>query len=143
MGVESAPALEGADDGNSYHGPIVSWLRSIDGINTHDAAYELAVAGGVTTSLILPGSANAIGKYPFNLSRPAPLNSLTGGEAYVIKPRQTKERSPTSLLVEPPFSLNTSNINYDDPPRWRHLKHACGMIIHKPSHSRLTVSVFR
>ena len=55
------------------------------------------------------------------------LNGFIGGEAYVIKPRQTKERSPTSLLVEPPFGLNTSDINYDIPPRWRHLKHACGM----------------
>jgi len=62
--------LEGALDVNSAHGPIVSWLRSIDGINTHDASYELAVAGGVTTSLILPGSANAIGTCSFNLSRP-------------------------------------------------------------------------
>ena len=55
------------------------------------------------------------------------LDGFAGGEAYVIKPRQTKERSPTSLLVEPPFGLNTSDINYDIPPRWRHLKHACGM----------------
>ena len=61
MGVGSSPALEGALDVNSMHGPIVSWLRSIDGLNTHDAAFELAAAGGVTTSLILPGSANAIG----------------------------------------------------------------------------------
>ena len=70
MGVGASPSLGGADDTNSLHGPIVSWLRSIDGLNTHDAAYELAVAGGVTTSLILPGSANAIGKCPFNLLRP-------------------------------------------------------------------------
>ena len=68
MGVGSTPLLEGAFDVNSPHGPITSWLRSIDGINTHDVAYELATAGGVTTSLILPGSANAIGKRPFNLS---------------------------------------------------------------------------
>ena len=61
MGVDSSPTLEGAQDMNSLHGPITSWLRSIDGLNTHDAAFELATAGGVTTSLILPGSANAIG----------------------------------------------------------------------------------
>jgi hypothetical protein len=30
-------------------------------LNTHDDAYPLSVAGGVTTALILPGSANAIG----------------------------------------------------------------------------------
>lgn len=70
MGVDSSPLLEGAQDINSLHGPIISWARSIDGLNTHDAAFELAVAGGVTTSLILPGSANAIGMYSPSLSRP-------------------------------------------------------------------------
>ena len=71
MGVESSPSLEGARDMNSLHGPIISWARSIDALNTHDAAFELAVAGGVTTSLILPGSANAIGMCPSGLPRPS------------------------------------------------------------------------
>jgi len=70
MGVESSPSLEGARELDSFHGPIASWLRSIDSINTHDAAYELAAAGGVTASLILPGSANAIGKRPFRFHDP-------------------------------------------------------------------------
>ena len=76
MGVDSSPSLEGAQDVDSFHGPIVSWLRSIDAINTHDVAYELAAAGGVTTSLILPGSNNAIGKYPFDLSRSTPIEQF-------------------------------------------------------------------
>jgi hypothetical protein len=54
--------LQGASDGNSHSAPILPWLRSIDGLNTHDAAYELAIAGGVTTAQILPGSANNIGR---------------------------------------------------------------------------------
>jgi hypothetical protein len=54
--------LQGALDGNSHNAPILPWLRSIDGLNTHDAAYELAIAGGVTTAQILPGSANNIGQ---------------------------------------------------------------------------------
>ena len=62
MGVQSSLELNGASDGNSLKGPILPWLRSIDGLNTHDDAIGLAVAGGLTTSLILPGSANAIGK---------------------------------------------------------------------------------
>jgi hypothetical protein len=36
-------------------------LRSIDGLNTHDQAFELTVSGGVTTAQVLPGSANNIG----------------------------------------------------------------------------------
>lgn len=43
-------------------GPILPWLRSIDGLNTHDDGYELAMAGGVTSVQVLPGSGNAIGE---------------------------------------------------------------------------------
>lgn len=57
----SSPALKGAEDDNSFNGPILPWLRAVDSMNTHDEAFRLAASGGVTTSLILPGSANAIG----------------------------------------------------------------------------------
>lgn len=103
------PHLDGASDGNSLLGIVQPFLRSLDAINTHDAAYKLGVAGGVGTALILPGSANAI-----------------GGQAFAIKLRPTEERSPYSLLVEPPFSYNGSGIVPSSPPRWRHLKQACG-----------------
>jgi len=53
----------GARDGNSVKGPILPWLRSLDGLNTHDAAYGLARSGGVTSAQILPGSANLIGTF--------------------------------------------------------------------------------
>ena len=46
---------------NSRKGPILPWLRSIDGLNTHDDAYRLAISGGVTSAQILPGSSIAIG----------------------------------------------------------------------------------
>jgi len=58
------PSLEGSHDRNSLHGIVQPWLRSLDGLNTHDETYPLALAGGVTTSLILPGSADAIGVLP-------------------------------------------------------------------------------
>jgi hypothetical protein len=61
LGDFSSPALDGAVDGDSPKGTIQPWLRSLDGLNTHDDAYPLSVAGGVTTALILPGSGNAIG----------------------------------------------------------------------------------
>ncbi|TFK48234.1 composite domain of metallo-dependent hydrolase [Heliocybe sulcata] len=115
LAVEPQPALSGASDGNSFHGPVLPWLRSIDGLNTHDDAYRLSVSGGVTTSLILPGSANAI-----------------GGQAFPIKLRPTSERSPTSMLVEPPYDLlagmnaTEQDMHGSRRPRWRHIKHACG-----------------
>jgi len=62
LGVESLPSLGGASESNSFHGIVQPWLRSLDGLNTHDDSYPLSIAGGVTTSLVLPGSANAIGE---------------------------------------------------------------------------------
>lgn len=57
----SLPVLSGANDVNSRHGITQPWLRTLDGLNTHDDAYNFSISGGVTTSLILPGSADAIG----------------------------------------------------------------------------------
>lgn len=57
----SAPLTNGAFEVNSPNGPILPWLRSIDAFNTHDEALQLAIAGGVTTAQVLPGSGNAIG----------------------------------------------------------------------------------
>ena len=70
-----------------------------------DDAFKLSVAGGVTAALVLPGSANAI-----------------GGQAFPIKLRLTAERSPSSMVLEPPYSLNGSDLKYAGPPRWRHMK---------------------
>ncbi|KDR75826.1 hypothetical protein GALMADRAFT_69126 [Galerina marginata CBS 339.88] len=109
LGDAASPALDGAEDDNSLKGTIQPWLRSLDGLNTHDDSYPLSISGGVTTSLVLPGSADAI-----------------GGQAFVIKLRETSEKSSSSLLLEPPYHINTSFPNPNLPPRWRHMKHACG-----------------
>ncbi len=63
LGVDSMPELKGSDDTNSLKGIAQPWLRSLDGLNTHDEAYRLSVSGGVATALVLPGSADAIGLY--------------------------------------------------------------------------------
>ncbi|KAI0029655.1 carbohydrate esterase family 9 protein [Vararia minispora EC-137] len=109
LGVYSAPALNGAADGNSHKGPILPWLRSLDALNTHDDAYALSIAGGVTTAAVLPGSANAI-----------------GGQAFTIKLRKTLERSPTAMLVDPPFDINRTRAAGATHTPWRQMKHACG-----------------
>ena len=62
IGDGPSPELDGSDDTNSLHGTIQPWLRALDGLNTHDDSYALSIAGGVTTALVLPGSANAIGQ---------------------------------------------------------------------------------
>ncbi|TFK43732.1 carbohydrate esterase family 9 protein [Crucibulum laeve] len=109
LGLLSAPILAGAFDVNSPNGPVLPWLRSIDGLNTHDDAYALSIAGGVTSAQILPGSGNAI-----------------GGQAFIIKLRKTSERSPSSMVVEPPHTLTGNSNEGYSPFRWRHMKQACG-----------------
>ncbi|KAF9566706.1 carbohydrate esterase family 9 protein [Agrocybe pediades] len=109
LGVDSAPALRGSDDTNSLKGLVLPWLRSLDGLNTHDDAYRLSISGGVTTANVLPGSADAI-----------------GGQAFSIKLRSTSERSSSSMVIEPPHSLNGSHVDSTATPRWRQMKHACG-----------------
>lgn len=102
----SAPGLSGAGDGNSRKGIVQPWLRSLDGLNTRDAAYQLSISGGVTTALVLPGSANGI-----------------GGQAFTIKLRSTEARTPTAMLLEPPFTLNSTDlIDMSVSPRWRQMK---------------------
>lgn len=105
LGVDSLPNLTGSDDTNSHKGLILPWLRSLDGLNTHDEAYRLTISGGVTTANILPGSADAI-----------------GGQAFTIKLRPTAERASFSMVLEPPHGLNGSEIDPSLPPRWRQMK---------------------
>ncbi|OBZ68120.1 hypothetical protein A0H81_11871 [Grifola frondosa] len=109
IGVLSSPGLAGSNDGNSRKGPVLPWLRALDALNTRDDAYQLSIAGGVTTSLVLPGSANAI-----------------GGQGVVIKLRSSIDRSPTGMLLENPYSVNRSEYDPSLSFRYRQMKHACG-----------------
>ncbi|KAJ7448178.1 hypothetical protein FB451DRAFT_1375446 [Mycena latifolia] len=119
------PALNGALDMNSIKTPILPWLRSIDGLNTHDDAYKLAIAGGVTTAQIVPGSANNIGARPsFVLFSSNLLIPNSGGQAFLAKLRPTAERSASAMILEPPLTLSLNNS--DTRPKYRHMKHACG-----------------
>ncbi|EJF61654.1 composite domain of metallo-dependent hydrolase [Dichomitus squalens LYAD-421 SS1] len=109
LGVDSVPELRGGDDTNSFKGPVLPWLRALDGLNTRDDAYKLSIAGGLTTALVLPGSANAI-----------------GGQAILIKLRSTADRAPTGKLLENPYERNGSVYDPHAYFRYRHMKYACG-----------------
>jgi hypothetical protein len=61
------------------------YLRSLDGFNTHDLAQTLSMAGGITSMLVLPGSANNI-----------------GGQAFMMKPRQTAMNVGVFLFFSKP-----------------------------------------
>ncbi|KAI0639278.1 carbohydrate esterase family 9 protein [Trametes polyzona] len=109
IGVGSSPELDGADDTNSFKGPVQPWLRALDALNTHDDSYRTSIAGGVTTSLLLPGSANAI-----------------GGQGIIIKLRPPTDRSPTGMLLENPYETNRTVYDPAVAFRYRQMKHACG-----------------
>ncbi|KAH9913692.1 composite domain of metallo-dependent hydrolase [Epithele typhae] len=109
MGVDSSPSLKGGSDTNSRKGPVLPWLRALDGLNTRDDAMMLSISGGLTTVLVLPGSANAI-----------------GGQGAVIKLRHTADRAPTGMLLESPYEKNTTIYDPSKYFRYRQMKHACG-----------------
>ncbi|KAF9175819.1 hypothetical protein BGX21_007047 [Mortierella sp. AD011] len=98
LGVDSWPALDGTSDTNEMTQPLTPFIRSIDGFNPSDPAREWVLSGGVTTTLILPGSGN-----------------IMGGEAYSVKLRKVDTLSTDDMLVE---------AGVDD--KWRYMKMACG-----------------
>ena len=49
------------DDGNEETDPVTPQLRAVDAVNPMDRCFKEAAAGGVTTVLTGPGSANPIG----------------------------------------------------------------------------------
>ncbi|OHF03007.1 amidohydrolase [Colletotrichum orchidophilum] len=99
--VHSLPTLHGNEDVSELSKDITPYVRSIDGIQPTDYQLQVIKSGGVTTSLILPGSSNNI-----------------GGEAFVIK-----------HAVGPADGRNETSVvdMLADPDRtWRHMKMACG-----------------
>ena len=100
-GVHSLPTLHGSEDVSELSTNISPYVRSIDGIQPTDKQIQVIKSGGVTTSLILPGSSNNI-----------------GGEAFVIK-----------HAVGPADGRNvTSAVDMlaDTDRTWRYMKMACG-----------------
>ncbi|KAI8172337.1 hypothetical protein K4K51_011224 [Colletotrichum sp. SAR 10_75] len=85
-------------------GPITPFVRAIDGFKPYDPAIKIIASGGVTTSLILPGSGNII-----------------GGQGYLVKnlpsPGENGEPIVEDLLLEH---------GLPEESRQRYLKMACG-----------------
>ncbi|KAI0065899.1 composite domain of metallo-dependent hydrolase [Artomyces pyxidatus] len=109
IGIYSLPSLAGTFSLNSFQGDVHPWLRSVDAFDNHDESLRLAIAGGITSMQTLPGSATAV-----------------AGQSFMLKLRTTKERSPFSMVIEPPYGLNGTKGDPSTPPRWRHLKQAVG-----------------
>lgn len=61
VGIVEEIYREEGDDANEYTGPVNPHLRAIDAVDPADLAFGDALAGGVTTVVTTPGSANIIG----------------------------------------------------------------------------------
>ncbi len=61
MGITEEKKGREGDDCNECVNPITPYLRAIDAINPMDAAFHNAVAAGITSAMIGPGSANVVG----------------------------------------------------------------------------------
>ena len=61
LGVYPSPGLDAHQDGNEMTSPVTSQVWAEHGVWPQDPGFVTALAGGVTSMLILPGSANLIG----------------------------------------------------------------------------------
>jgi imidazolonepropionase-like amidohydrolase len=61
LGVYPVPFANAHRDGNEMSGPVTPGVRAVDAFWPQDPSIERAVAGGVTTIQVLPGSGNLIG----------------------------------------------------------------------------------
>ncbi len=61
LGVYAAPGVEANSDGNEATNPNTAEVWAEHSVWPHDPQFPLALAGGVTTMQILPGSANLFG----------------------------------------------------------------------------------
>ena len=61
MGVYPAPSVSTSSDGNEATSPVTAEVWAEHSMWVQDPQYALALAGGVTTFHVLPGSANLIG----------------------------------------------------------------------------------
>jgi imidazolonepropionase-like amidohydrolase len=67
IGVYPVPETLAHDDGNELTDPVTAGLRAEHSFWPQDPAIERAVAGGVTTIAVLPGSGNLIGGRGFTM----------------------------------------------------------------------------
>ncbi|KAJ3128445.1 hypothetical protein HK100_009166 [Physocladia obscura] len=105
-GMTSTLGFSGEQDVNEkYGGPLVPQMRAIDAFDPLDKSIDLIVAGGVTTSLILPGS-----------------STLMGGEGFAIKMARTTSNSVHDLLLNRGLDSGLDQLDSE----WRWMKMACG-----------------
>ncbi|MBT1001159.1 amidohydrolase [Paenarthrobacter sp. DKR-5] len=61
LGVHEEAEGWAGDDTNEMTDPVTAAVRALDGINPHEIGFDDALAGGVTTVNVNPGSGNPVG----------------------------------------------------------------------------------
>ncbi|KAK6193100.1 RNA-splicing factor [Pestalotiopsis sp. IQ-011] len=61
MAWPGSEALDDVNEMNPLYGPLTPFLRVIESLKAYDPATIIIASGGITSSLIIPGSANVIG----------------------------------------------------------------------------------
>lgn len=61
LGTHEEGEAAGGDDTNELTGPVMAGVRALDAVNPYDPGFDDALAGGVTTVNVNPGSGNPIG----------------------------------------------------------------------------------
>ncbi|HSL69436.1 MAG TPA: amidohydrolase [Longimicrobiales bacterium] len=61
LGVYAAPGIASLQDGNEMTDPVTAQVWAEHSVWPHDPQFALALAGGITSMQILPGSGNLIG----------------------------------------------------------------------------------
>ena len=89
LGVYATPHVAAHSDGNEATHNHTGQVRSLDGSWPQDPGFERALAGGVTSLQILPGSANLVGGYGYTMwNRPGALHlgdNAIPGAPYTVK----------------------------------------------------------
>lgn len=98
VGLWGRPDVPSNSDGNEGSGPVQSSLRALDAINPLDPGIRMAIAGGVTTANIMPGSANVI-----------------GGQTLYVKFRG---RTVEEMRIKGPVLGGLKMANGENPKRW-------------------------
>lgn len=107
--VRTWPNFSGTDDTNELNDAfsgLTPFVRSLDSIKPYDVATTWIRSGGVTSSLILPGSGN-----------------IMGGEAYIVKNVLRSGRNGEETVEE---MLLDHGLPKSE--RRRYMKMACGML---------------
>ena len=77
LGVYATPGDRAHSDGNEATSPMTPQVEAMHSVWPQDPGFERAIAGGITTLQILPGSANLIGGRGFTMKlHPGALNAV-------------------------------------------------------------------